>query len=177
MKYFLCPLLTRNKNAQVEQEKGLGCPARKAVQAASTSPSRALTVLLPRPQNIQQHGPWGPASRREIDLIQHYGFKCRLYPKDSKTGVSSLDISTELQAYKANCLPNIFMRMSEKFLTLKLPQTESSVFPSKSCFFSNLFHLNECHHHPLSYQSQPLEVVRPQLLCFSHTSIQPIDTS
>ncbi|XP_046513226.1 serine/arginine repetitive matrix protein 1-like isoform X2 [Equus quagga] len=60
MKYFLCPLLTRNKNAQVEQEKGLGCPARKAVQAASTSPSRALTVLLPRPQNIQQHDSYPP---------------------------------------------------------------------------------------------------------------------
>lgn len=51
LEYFLCPLLAWNKNAQLEQggAGGLGCPARNAAGAVSSSPSRALPVLLPPP--------------------------------------------------------------------------------------------------------------------------------
>ncbi|XP_032322474.1 basic proline-rich protein-like [Camelus ferus] len=40
-------------------------PARKAAWAVSINPSKALTVLLPRPRNTQEHRPREPASRGE----------------------------------------------------------------------------------------------------------------
>lgn len=51
---------------------GFGYSARKAAPAVSASPSRALTVPFPRPQNIQEHDPKGRASPREDSEGGHW---------------------------------------------------------------------------------------------------------